>query len=53
MGRRSKRVSAFRESVDRHRPVEVDAAFDRIEPLRYPFLAAIENSSLPRRVDDN
>ena len=35
------------------RGVEVDAAFDRIEPLRYPFLAAIEISSLPRRVDDN
>ena len=35
------------------RSVEVDAAFDRIEPLRYPFLAAIENSSLPRRVDED
>ncbi|HBU04139.1 MAG TPA: hypothetical protein DEA70_06595 [Acidimicrobiaceae bacterium] len=35
------------------RPVEVDAAFDRIEPLRYPFLAAIENSSLPQRVDED
>ncbi|NDH97162.1 MAG: hypothetical protein EBZ17_06840 [Actinobacteria bacterium] len=46
-------VLAALRSREGGRGVEVDAAFDRIEPLRYPFLAAIENSSLPRRVDDN
>ena len=46
-------VLAELRSREGGRAVEVDAAFDRIEPLRYPFLAAIENSSLPRRVDDN
>jgi hypothetical protein len=40
-------------SGEGRRSVEVDAAFDRIEPLRYPFLAAIESSSLPRRVDED
>ncbi len=46
-------VLAELRSREGARGVEVDAVFDRIEPLRYPFLAAIENSSLPRRVDDN
>ena len=46
-------VLAELRSREGGRAVEVDAAFDRIEPLRYPFLAATENSSLPRRVDDN
>jgi hypothetical protein len=46
-------VLAELRSREGGRAVEVDAAFDRIEPLRYPFLAAIENSNLPRRVDDN
>ena len=40
-------------SWEEERSVEVDAAFDRIEPLRYPFLVAIESSSLPRRVDED
>jgi hypothetical protein len=40
-------------SREEERSVEVDAAFDRIEPLRYPFLVAIESSSLPRRVDED
>ena len=40
-------------SGEGRRSVEVDAAFDRIEPLRYPFLAAIEGSSLPRRVGED
>ena len=29
----------------------VDATFDRIEPLRYPFIDAIEASDLPRSID--
>ncbi|MEO0494144.1 MAG: hypothetical protein AAF081_12070 [Actinomycetota bacterium] len=33
------------------RTLEVDAAFDRIEALRHPFLAAIEQSDLPRTVE--
>lgn len=34
------------------RSTVVDAAFDRIEPLRYPFLSAIERSELPRSVTE-
>ncbi|HAB58342.1 MAG: hypothetical protein CL433_11335 [Acidimicrobiaceae bacterium] len=39
-------------AAESRRRIEVDVAFDRIEPLQYPFLAAIEKSRLPRWVDE-
>ena len=39
-------------AADEGRTVVVDAGFDRIRPLEYDFLAAIDASDLPRTVAD-